>query len=325
MVHRQTNALQRRDFDPFGSFPPYISPEKMEVKLKDPAFWYSLHGQVPGMLEWDMGNEFYLPCTTDQCSFAEQSLAKYKIQLTKPPTLPQEKKPNSDDDGPASEPNLWMWVNPNIVCPVTHNTAPNPSLTVPPSAPCPKTDEFDCLGTNTVVHHTEQCQQQNLPVIPGGPNFVEGKSEEEECESSNKNTKKHKLSHGPDHKRESWPRPPLNYSHLVALALKNSPSCGFSVQQIYNFIRQYFPYFKTAPEGWKSTIRHNLCSLICFEKMPLRPEDYVPGKAPTLFWKLTNEGHRFFQEETRVLACVRKESIKLCMRQPELMDLLFHL
>ncbi|KAL1766179.1 forkhead box protein R2 [Sigmodon hispidus] len=302
----------------------------MDVKLKDRDFWYSLHGQVPGMLEWDVGNEFFLPCTTDQCSLAEQSLTKYKIQLLKPPALPQEKKPNSESDDPPTEPSLWMWVNPNIVCPAISKEAPNPSHKVSPSAPIPKIDDSVCLGTQRVeqslsVLHTEHCQPQKLSIASSGPDFIDEETEEQECTSSNKHAKKLTPHHSPHHEKESWPRPPLNYSHLVALALKSSPNCGLNVQQIYNFTRQHFPYFRTAPEGWKNTIRHNLCSLTCFEKVPVSLDDESDGKPRSFLWKLTDEGHRFFQEDTRVLAYSRKETIKKCMRQPELMDHLFNL
>ena len=37
-----------------------------------------------------------------------------------------------------------------------------------------------------------------------------------------------------------WSRPPLNYFHLIALALRNSAPCGLNVQQIYSFTR-YVP------------------------------------------------------------------------------------
>ncbi|XP_021009799.1 forkhead box protein R2 [Mus caroli] len=302
----------------------------MDVKVKNRDFWYSLHGQVPGMLDWDMGNEFFLPCTMDQCSFAEQSLAKYKIQLTKPPVLPQKKKSSFDDDGPPAEPSLWMWVNPNIVCPINSKEAPNPIHKILPSAPFPQTGESDYLGTQRMVQslsvlHTEHHQQQKLLIYSTAPDFIEEETKEQECTSSKKYSKKHTVCHGPHREKESWPRPPLNYSHLVALALKSSPSCGLNVQQIYNFTRQHFPYFRTAPEGWKNTIRHNLCSLTCFEKVPVDLEDEPDGKPRSFLWKLTDEGNRFFQEDTRVLAYARRESIKQSMRQPELIDLLFHL
>ncbi|XP_031232411.1 forkhead box protein R2 [Mastomys coucha] len=299
----------------------------MDIKVKNRDFWFSLHGQVPGMLDWDMGNEFFLPCTTDQCSFAEQSLAKYKIQLIKPPALPQKKKSSFDNDGPPTEPSLWMWVNPNIVCPINSksDSYPIPKLVVS----APHTGESDFLVTHTVVQslpvfYTEHHQQQKLPVYSTAPDAREKGIKEQACTSSKKHSKKNTVCHAP-HREESWPRPPLNYSHLVALALKSSPSCGLNVQQIYNFTRQHFPYFRTAPDGWKNTIRHNLCSLTCFEKVPIDHEDELEGKPRSFLWKLTDEGNRFFQEDTRILAYARRESIKQSMRQPELIDLLFHL
>lgn len=45
---------------PRGS-PPSL---KVDLKLQDRDFWASLHGQVPGLLDWDMGNECFLSSTT---------------------------------------------------------------------------------------------------------------------------------------------------------------------------------------------------------------------------------------------------------------------
>ena len=56
-----------------------------------------------------MENEFFLTFTTSHLPLAEQNLAKYKLRRIEPP--------NSDKDGPYFEPNLWVWVNPNIVFP----------------------------------------------------------------------------------------------------------------------------------------------------------------------------------------------------------------
>ena len=33
------------------------------------------------------------------------------------------------------------------------------------------------------------------------------------------------------------------------------------------FSSEYFPYFKTAPSGWKNSVRHNLSLNKCFEKI----------------------------------------------------------
>ena len=80
----------------------------MDLKLKNPEFWYSFHGQIPGLLDWDMGNEFFLPCTTDQCPLAEQNLAKYRLQVMETPKVPQERGSSPGKDRPNSEPKSVM-------------------------------------------------------------------------------------------------------------------------------------------------------------------------------------------------------------------------
>ncbi|XP_054078994.1 forkhead box protein R1 [Rissa tridactyla] len=96
-----------------------------------------------------------------------------------------------------------------------------------------------------------------------------------------------------------WPRPPLNYCILITLALGNSASGSLTVQQIYHFTRQHFPFFKTAPEGWKSTIRHDPCFSSCFEKST--GFAFGEGNRKSCLWKLTPEGRRTFQEEAQAL------------------------
>nr|XP_031526045.1 forkhead box protein N4 [Vicugna pacos] len=54
---------------------------------------------------------------------------------------------------------------------------------------------------------------------------------------------------------------------LIAMALKNSKTGSLPVSEIYSFMKEHFPYFKTAPDGWKNSVRHNLSLNKCFEKV----------------------------------------------------------
>ncbi|XP_037935323.1 uncharacterized protein DDB_G0283357-like [Teleopsis dalmanni] len=66
-------------------------------------------------------------------------------------------------------------------------------------------------------------------------------------------------------------KPPYSFSSLIFMAIEGSNEKALPVKEIYAWIVQHFPYFKTAPTGWKNSVRHNLSlnkSFVKVEKAP---------------------------------------------------------
>uniref|UniRef100_A0A336L7S2 CSON004604 protein n=1 Tax=Culicoides sonorensis TaxID=179676 RepID=A0A336L7S2_CULSO len=62
-------------------------------------------------------------------------------------------------------------------------------------------------------------------------------------------------------------KPPYSFSCLIFMAIEDSSNKALPVKEIYSWITQHFPYFKTAPNGWKNSVRHNLSLNKSFQKV----------------------------------------------------------
>ncbi|KAM4704129.1 forkhead box protein N5-like isoform 1-T1 [Rhinophrynus dorsalis] len=264
--------------------------------------------------DWDMMEELKLSVTIDQYfAGAEDKVERYTLRCQHS----TESSPARSEEGDSQEcsfrPSLWLVVDPNLVIPCPEGvsrTPPEPHRTpsssesqTPPSIDYSTMDDSEDEGPTS---YSELCSEDEDVFHPCRPPANHKKVK---CPR-----KKGRVQRGLT-QLDSWPRPPINYCNLISLALRNSEEGSLNVQQIYSFVREHFPFFRVAPDGWKNTVRHNLCFSSSFEKS----SGWVcaDGHRRSCLWKLTRQGRRKFRAEMHSLSDELLRVLRRSMNKPD--------
>lgn len=144
----------------------------------------------------------------------------------------------------------------------------------------------------------EQLQKSPEPVVSAEPEEMSTaiKNEKEAKDASDEYSEKKRLKKTPV-KKEKKPtkapkrvytleeipveyrtKPTCSYSALLTTCIrKYSSPKGMSLSEIYTGIRELFPYYKYCPDGWQSSVRHNLSLNKSFRKVSKEGKGWLWG------------------------------------------------
>ncbi|XP_065814952.1 forkhead box protein N2 [Labrus bergylta] len=72
-------------------------------------------------------------------------------------------------------------------------------------------------------------------------------------------------------------KPPYSFSSLIFMAIEDSPDKRLPVKDIYEWIVNNFPFYRTASGGWRNSVRHNLSLSKSFRRIQ-RDKSQCVGK-----------------------------------------------
>ncbi|KAM9338863.1 hepatocyte nuclear factor 3-beta-like [Symphorus nematophorus] len=101
-------------------------------------------------------------------------------------------------------------------------------------------------------------------------------------------------------------KPPYSYISLITMAIQQSGSKMLTLNEIYQWIMDLFPFYRQNQQRWQNSIRHSLSFNDCFIKVPRLPDK--PGKGS--FWALHPDSGNMFENGCYLRRQKRFKSVK---------------
>ncbi|XP_034739004.1 forkhead box protein N2 [Etheostoma cragini] len=111
-------------------------------------------------------------------------------------------------------------------------------------------------------------------------------------------------------------KPPYSFSSLIFMAIEDSPDRRLPVKDIYVWIVNNFPYYRTASGGWRNSVRHNLSLSKSFRRIQ-RDKSQSVGKGS--LWCVCPEYRPVLLEVLRKTHSYHSTNINL-LNKPALLE-----